>query len=85
MADYNTGLDLDSFRVTADFAVDDVAPGENLAGRFRPVAQGVWEMTLAKGITALSKGKLMVVVKDRQGNVSRIERTFSAGTPASGR
>jgi hypothetical protein len=39
----------------------------------------VWELKLGKPITDLAKGKLTVSVKDRQGNVSRIERTFSVG------
>jgi hypothetical protein len=77
MHDYYSGLDMDSFRVVADFAVDGVAAGGNLAKRFKPVTQGVWELKLAKPITSLEHGKLEVSVKDRQGNVSRIERTFA--------
>jgi hypothetical protein len=34
-------------------------------------------LTLAKPLTALLKGKLTVSVKDRQGNISRVERRFS--------
>jgi len=37
---------------------------------------------LAKAVTALPAGKLTIAVKDRQGNVTRIERTFSIGKPA---
>ncbi|HZT81830.1 MAG TPA: hypothetical protein VFA26_16510, partial [Gemmataceae bacterium] len=80
MHDYGTGLDLDSFRVTADFALDGTAAGDNLAARFKPVAQGVWELKLARPIRDLPKGKVTVSVKDRQGNVSRVERTFSVGS-----
>ncbi len=35
MYDYYTGLDMESFRVVADFALDGVPAGENLAPRFR--------------------------------------------------
>jgi hypothetical protein len=77
--DYNTGLDADSFRVVADFPVDDTEAGKDLAARFKPKAPGVWELALAKPITELPRGKLTVSVKDRQGNLSRIERTFSVG------
>jgi hypothetical protein len=77
MHDYYTGLDMDSFHVAADFAIDGVAAGENLAKKFRPVTQGVWELKLAKPITSLARGKLEVSIKDRQGNVSRIERSFA--------
>jgi hypothetical protein len=68
---------MDSFRVVADFAIDGVAAGENLAKKFRPITRGVWELKLARPIARLAKGALDVSVKDRQGNVSRIERTFS--------
>ena len=61
-----------------DFPVDGVAAGQNLASRFRPISRGVWELKLDAPLTVAS-GKLTVSVKDRQGNESRIERTFSAG------
>src|SRR5262249_5729286 len=79
MHDYGTGLDPDSFQVVADFPVDGAAAGADLAKQFRPVAQGVWELRLARPLTELRRGRLTVAVKDRQGNVSRIERTFSVG------
>jgi hypothetical protein len=82
MHDYDSGLDPASFRVVADFAVDGIAAGQDLARKFRPVTQGVWELKLAKPITRLAGGKLEVSVKDRQGNVSRIERTLSVAGQA---
>ncbi|HKB38700.1 MAG TPA: hypothetical protein VKD72_19815, partial [Gemmataceae bacterium] len=48
MFDYYSGLDTDSFEVTADFAIDGTAAGENLAKKFKAVAQGVWELKLAQ-------------------------------------
>src|SRR5437867_4892300 len=48
MYDYDTGLDMSSFLVVADFPVDRIAAGENLAPRFRPTARGVWELKLEK-------------------------------------
>jgi hypothetical protein len=77
MHDYDTGLDMDSFRVVADFPVAGVAAGEDLAKRFRPRSAGVWELTLSAPVTELARGTLTVSVRDRQGNTSRIERTFS--------
>ena len=87
MHDYYTGLNLDSFCVVADFAIDGVAAGENLAARFKPKSSGVWEYALTKPITELAKGKLTITVKDRQGNETRIERAFAvgAGRTTSGR
>jgi hypothetical protein len=85
MHDYYSGLDLDSFRVTADFAINGIAPGTNLAGRFRRKTQGVWELPLKKTITRLARGTLTVSVKDHQGNISRIERTFSVAASSAKR
>jgi hypothetical protein len=79
MHDYNTGLDMDSFRVVADFPIDGVAAEENLAKKFNPKSDGVWELALTTSVAKLRKGKLTVSVKDRQGNINRIERTFSVG------
>jgi hypothetical protein len=79
MHDAYTGLELKSFRVVADFTVDGAKPGEELTSRFRSVNPGVWEWCLARPLTQLGRGKLTVSVRDRQGNVSRIERTFSVG------
>jgi len=82
MNDYDSGLDSDSFRVVADFAVDGIAAGENLARKFKPLSPGVWAWKLTKPLTELAKGKLTVSIKDRQGNVTRIERSFSVSAPA---
>ena len=77
MHDYDTGLDMDSFQVVADFPLDGMDAGQNLASKFKAKTQGVWELTLAKPLAELPKGKLTVSVKDRQGNITRIERTFA--------
>jgi hypothetical protein len=79
MYDYDTGLDMDSFRVTTDFRVDGKDAGQNLAGLFNRKSTGVWELKLGKPITKLPAGKITVAVKDRQGNVTRIDRSFSVG------
>lgn len=79
MHDYESGLDPDSFQVTADVALDGVAAGENLAAKFRKKTDGVYEWKLTKPVTELSQGNLVVLVKDREGNVTRIVRTFSVG------
>ncbi len=77
MHDYYSGLDMKSFHVTADFDLDGVAAGTDLSGRFRPLTTGVWELRLKTPLGELKKGTLKVSVRDRQGNVSKIVRTFS--------
>ncbi len=77
MHDVYTGLAPASFEVMADFAIDGVKPGDNLAPKFRTTTQGVWEWKLATPIERLEQGRLTVAVKDHQGNLTRIERTFT--------
>jgi hypothetical protein len=79
MHDYGTGLDADSFSVVADFAIDDVAAGKDLAKKFKALPDNRWELRLAKPITDLPRGKLAVSVRDKEGNTTRIDRTFSVG------
>ena len=81
MEDYGTGLDMDSFEVVADLELDGVAAGQNLASKFKGKTPGVWELTLSKRLTEVAKGKLTVSVKDRQGNLTRMERTFAVVPP----
>jgi hypothetical protein len=80
MHDYYSGLHMASFTVTADFAIDGVPPGENLAPRFRSLPGNRWEMKLTTPITTLEKGTLKVSIQDREGNVGRIERSFVVRT-----
>jgi hypothetical protein len=79
MHDYLTGLDQQSLSVVADFEVDSVPPGENLAARFQGLPEGRWEFVLSKPVENLEQGTLVVSVKDHQGNVSTIQRSFSIG------
>jgi hypothetical protein len=77
MHDYDTGLDMDTFQVKADFPLDGAAAGEDLAPKFKGKTPGVWELVLSKPLTDLPRGKVTVSVKDRQGNITRIERSFA--------
>ena len=83
MHDYNTGLDMASFRVVADFPLDGVKAGEDLAAKFRSVGDGIWELKLGQPVRALAGGTLTVSVKDRQGNRTEIIRRFSVKGPHS--
>jgi hypothetical protein len=77
--DYYTGLVLEGLSLTADFAIDGMPAGKNLAGMLVEKSQGVWELKLAAPITRLEHGTLEVSVMDREGNVSRIVRAISVG------
>ena len=68
-----------NFDIQDHSARDGVPAGQDLSAKFKPKEQSIWELTLGKPITGLTRGTLVVSVKDRQGNVSRIERSFSTG------
>jgi hypothetical protein len=85
MHDYYTGLDLSSFHVTADFAINGVDAGKDLASLFKEKSPGVRELVLDRPVANLPRGTLTVSVKDRQGNVSRVDRNFSVGAKAQSR
>ena len=77
MHDYGTGIDMQSFRVTADLAIDGLPAGEDLSKKFKQGAQGVWEWKLAKPIRDVKDGRMFVSIADRQGNLTRVERRFT--------
>ena len=83
MHDYYTGLDMGSFTVTADFAIDGIAPGQNLAAKFKSASQGVLVYHLTQPVASLAQGTLTVSVRDRQGNITRIVRAISVGSDSS--
>ncbi|HWB03976.1 MAG TPA: hypothetical protein VG796_13195 [Verrucomicrobiales bacterium] len=81
--DYYSGLEDASLTVTATFPVNGLAAGENLASKFKSLTRGVRELKLDTPLKNTSAAGLTVSVKDRQGNISRIDRRFSAGVNAS--
>ena len=83
LADAYTGIDSESLRVTADFDIDGIPAGTDLAKNFTRTNAGIWQWRLKKPIQTLPEGKLTIQVKDRQGNLSRIKRVFSVQPPAS--
>ena len=48
-----------------------------VVAKFREKTQGVWEWTLSKPLTKWVHGKLTITVADKQGNVTKIERSLS--------
>ncbi len=76
MQDSGSGLDLRRFRVTANFAIDGISAGENLASQFQSTDRGIWQWKLKKTVQNLTSGRLTIEVADKQGNVTRIERSI---------
>jgi hypothetical protein len=76
ITDYYSGIDFDSFLVKADFAIAGHGIDENLAPHFRRIDEGVYELKLKQPLTSSGKKSISVSIKDRQGNIVRIDRTF---------
>ena len=76
MHDYYTGLEMDSFEVVADFLIGGMAAEENRAERFKALSGNRRELA-PDPANCLVAGMLTISVKDRQGALSRIERTLS--------
>jgi len=75
--DYYSGLDMDTLHVTADFTVNRTPAGEDLGSQFQPIGAGVFELKLNQPVTSPGERSISVSIKDRQGNTTRIDRTFS--------
>ncbi len=71
------GLDEKSLRVTADVELGGKPAGENLAPLFKPAGDGIWEWNFSEPLKPLPQGTLTVSIRDRQGNETKIARTFS--------
>lgn len=77
MTDYYSGVDGDSLSVTANVSINGQPGGENLASHFKKLGDGTYELKLSQPLASPEDMSLNVSVKDEQGNVTRIERTFS--------
>lgn len=77
--DHYSGIAPDSLSLQADFEIDGHPAGTELAGLLRETATGVRELRLRQPIQSLKRGTITAAVCDRQGNITRIERTFSVG------
>lgn len=78
LADANSGIDLASLSVTADFPVAGRTPGAELADLALPVPDAAGVFTIDTGnLAALVQATVHVEVRDQQGNVTRVARTFA--------
>jgi hypothetical protein len=76
LADANSGVDLTTLSVTADFVVENRPPGAELADLAMPTGDGVWTVFLSESLVDLAS-ELRVEVKDNQGNVTRVRQSFN--------
>lgn len=74
--DYYSGLDLDSLSLKANFEVNGKSPGDELAPLLQQSQDHIWTLVFTEPVTHLANGEIFVSIKDRQGNVSSINRAF---------
>ena len=83
LADANSGLDLASLSVTADFPVAGRPPGAELADLAVEEADGVYTIHAGGALPSMTSANLLVSVRDVQGNVTPVDRRFATTLPAS--
>jgi hypothetical protein len=79
MDDYYTGIVADSLTVETDFAVNGAKAGENLGSKFQEIGDGIFELKLQQPLPTGKQYSISVSVRDREGNVTRLDREFSVG------
>lgn len=77
--DYYTGLNTDSLSVVANFEVDGIPAGTELAHQLQPTNDHIWALSLATPLQSLTNGIITVSIKDHKGNLTKITRQFSVG------
>jgi hypothetical protein len=76
LADANSGVNLSTLSVLASFDVGCQTPVQQLAPLAVEVDDGIYEIQLPSSVRNATRGWVKVSVKDLQGNVTRVDRTF---------
>lgn len=79
LADADSGIDLASLSVSADFVVDGRPPGTQLADLAEADGEGIWRIALSPPLQAAWNRHVDISVRDLQGNTTRIRRAFFVG------
>jgi hydrazine synthase alpha subunit-like protein len=80
LADGDSGIDLSTLSVRADFVVNGLAAGSELASLAQPNGDSIWSIALSPVLTDGWNRHVHVEVRDMQGNVARVDRAFSVGS-----
>jgi predicted CXXCH cytochrome family protein len=81
--DYYSGLDRRSLSVKANFPVNGERVGAELASLFTETGDHIWTMQINPALTSLPSGEITISIKDKQGNLTRLVRSFSIVTAIS--
>ncbi len=76
-ADANSGVDLASLSLRADFPVEGRPPDSELFDLASDLGDGIWEIALSSPLPPMVEGHLFAEVADLQGNITRVNRRFA--------
>jgi len=79
LADANSGIDLSTLHVSADFVVNGRAAGAELADLAQAAGEDIWTIALSPPLMDGWNQHVYVSVDDAQGNVTRVARAFFVG------
>ena len=65
LEEYQSGIGMKSFKVTASVEVNEKGAGENLAALFRHGAEGIWELPLQRPLPGAGTVCFEVAGRDR--------------------
>jgi hypothetical protein len=65
-----------SLSVTASFGVNGKRAGTELAPLFARTDDHIWTMNVSPAITNLGSGQITASIKDKQGNIAKVVRSF---------
>ncbi len=76
VADANSGIATGSLSIRASFAVGNEAANTELAGGALDLGDGIFEVPLGGALPSGTMGTIDAEVRDNQGNVTRVRRSF---------
>jgi hypothetical protein len=79
LADADSGIDLASLSVQADFVVNGRQAGSELADLAASVGDGIWSVMLSPPLGDGWNRHVRISVRDGQGNITRVDRAFFVG------
>lgn len=80
LADAYTGVDMSTLSIKATIPLAGRPAGAELADLAQQTGEGIYTITLAQPIANAADALLTVSVADNQGNITRVERSFSVLT-----
>ena len=76
LADADSGIDVASLSVSADFVVNGRAAGAELVDLVQSSGDSIWTLTLSPPLSEGWNRHVRVSVRDNQGNITRVNRAF---------